>query len=54
MNLDLIVNTGVIQGLLGANGAGKTTLIKIIADLIDKESGKIYICLLYTSDAADE
>lgn len=42
-DLDLIVNTGVIQALLGANGAGKTTLIKIIADLIDKESGKIYI-----------
>lgn len=42
-DLDLIVNTGTIQALLGANGAGKSTLIKIIADLIDKESGKVFI-----------
>ena len=42
-DVSLTLTPGV-WGLLGANGAGKTTLMRMIAD----------ICLLYTSDAADE
>ena len=39
-NVDFDVRPGEIHGLVGRNGSGKSTLIKV--------------CLLYTSDAADE
>ena len=39
-DLNLTLESGNIYGFLGPNGAGKSTLIKL--------------CLLYTSDAADE
>lgn len=35
------IKENCITGFLGKNGAGKTTLIKIILDLIKKDSGKI-------------
>lgn len=34
---------GYIMGLVGPNGAGKTTIIKMILDLINKESGEIAV-----------
>ena len=34
---------GFIMGLIGPNGAGKTTIIKLIMNLIKKDSGEIYI-----------
>lgn len=34
---------GSIMGLVGENGAGKTTIIKLILNLINRESGKIEI-----------
>ena len=40
-NINFTINKGSIVGLLGPNGCGKTTTIGMI-------------CLLYTSDAADE
>ena len=43
--LDLTVPEGCLYGLLGPNGAGKTTSMRILATLL---------CLLYTSDAADD
>ena len=34
---------GYIMGLIGPNGAGKTTLIKLILDLVHRESGSIRV-----------
>jgi ABC-2 type transport system ATP-binding protein len=42
-DIDLEVPEGTIFGLLGPNGAGKTTLIRIINQIIDSDSGRIYI-----------
>ncbi|GAB3006685.1 ABC transporter ATP-binding protein [Cyclobacterium sediminis] len=42
-DFDLSVSKGKIFGLLGPNGAGKTTLIRIVNQIIDKDSGEIYI-----------
>jgi len=40
-NLDLSVPAGSIVGVIGPNGAGKSTLIKIIAGLIEPDSGTV-------------
>lgn len=40
---ELKIPAGVVIGLIGENGAGKTTLIKLILNIIKKESGKIKI-----------
>ena len=39
--LNLIVEEGEVFGLIGPNGAGKSTLIKLILNLIKKNSGEI-------------
>ncbi len=41
-NLSIIFEEGV-TGLVGENGAGKSTLFRLIADIIEKDSGKILI-----------
>jgi len=41
--LNLRVMPGEIYGLLGPNGAGKTTMIKIIAGLIEPNSGSVQV-----------
>ena len=41
VNLD--IEPGEIYGLIGKNGAGKTTLFKIIAGLLDYDSGDVTI-----------
>jgi ABC-2 type transport system ATP-binding protein len=40
-NVTLDVNAGEVVSILGLNGAGKTTLVKILAGLIDPDSGTI-------------
>ncbi len=40
-HLNLILPTGCIMGLIGENGAGKTTTIKLILDMIKRDSGQI-------------
>lgn len=40
-NIDLSLPAGYIMGLVGPNGAGKTTLIRLIMNLIPRDSGTI-------------
>ena len=59
VDFNINIPRGSIYGLLGPNGAGKSTFINILGSLVIKDSGKVKICkidicLLYTSDAADE
>lgn len=42
-NINFNVPKGCIMGLIGENGAGKTTTIKLILNLIKKDSGNINI-----------
>ena len=42
-NLDLTVPGGCVVGLVGENGAGKSTTIKLILNLLRKESGSIKV-----------
>ena len=42
-NLNLTLPSGCIMGLIGENGAGKSTMIKLILDMIHKDSGSITI-----------
>jgi tungstate transport system ATP-binding protein len=38
---NLTIKENIITGILGPNGSGKTTMMKIIADLLEPESGSI-------------
>lgn len=42
-NISLTLPSGCIMGLIGENGAGKSTTIKLILDILHKDSGKITI-----------
>lgn len=42
-NLNLTLPSGCILGLIGENGAGKSTTLKLILDIIHKDSGKVTI-----------
>lgn len=42
-NLNLTLPSGCIMGLVGENGAGKSTTIKLILDMIHKDSGSVTI-----------
>lgn len=42
--VNLLLESGKIVGLLGPNGSGKTTLIKLINGLLTPNSGKIVVC----------
>ena len=42
-NLNLTLPNGCILGLIGENGAGKSTTIKLILDMIHKDSGTVTI-----------
>lgn len=42
--LEFVVQPGKIVGLLGPNGCGKSTLLKLVAGLLQQDSGSILIC----------
>lgn len=42
-NLNLTLPNGCIMGLIGENGAGKSTTIKLILDIVKKDSGTVTI-----------
>ncbi|WP_066715608.1 ABC transporter ATP-binding protein [Clostridium sp. Marseille-P299] len=42
-HISLKLPKGSIMGFVGENGSGKSTTIKLITDIIKKETGKIYI-----------
>ena len=42
--IDIHLNQGEMLGLLGPNGAGKSTFINILAGLVNKSGGKVYVC----------
>ncbi len=42
-NINLTLPSGCTMGLIGANGAGKSTTIKLILDIIKKDSGSVTI-----------
>ena len=42
-NLNLRLPSGCILGLIGENGAGKSTTIKLILNLIRRDSGEIFV-----------
>ena len=42
-NLSMDIDSGILFGILGPNGAGKSTLIKILATLVEPDSGEVFI-----------
>lgn len=42
-NINLTLPSGCIMGLIGENGAGKSTTIKLILDMIHRDSGSITV-----------
>ena len=48
-NVDLSIEKGEFCCIVGQSGSGKSTLLNQLAGLEKPTSGKVYICLLYTS-----
>ena len=42
-NIELVLPSGCIMGLVGENGAGKSTTIRLIMDVIKRDAGEVLI-----------
>ena len=42
-DLSIDIDAGILFGILGPNGAGKSTLIKILATLVEPDTGEVFI-----------
>jgi ABC-2 type transport system ATP-binding protein len=42
-NLSIVIPRGVVYGILGPNGAGKTTTIRMVMNIIARDSGRITV-----------
>ena len=42
-NISLTVPCGCVVGLIGENGAGKSTTIKLLLNMVHRDSGEIYV-----------
>ena len=42
-DFNLVLKEGIILGLIGANGAGKSTFVNILANIVKKDSGEIFL-----------
>ena len=51
-DISLQVEEGEVLSIIGPSGSGKSTFLRCLNRLEDPTDGRI--CLLYTSDAADE
>ncbi len=52
-NLNLTLPSGCIMGLIGENGAGKSTTIKLILNMLHKDSGSITILRKDNTDSIE-
>jgi branched-chain amino acid transport system ATP-binding protein len=52
-NCSLTVKKGAIVAIIGPNGSGKTTLFNVISQLVDEDSGLIYLYDKEISDLED-
>ena len=50
--ISAVFEKGKTNLIIGQSGSGKTVFLKCLLGLFEADEGKI--CLLYTSDAADE
>ena len=40
-NVDVVINSGQVIGLVGGNGAGKTTLLRLISGVLEPSTGSL-------------